>query len=548
MRRRRDGDQPQGGATPSRSENGERPHWSGHDAGMHLDFEACRRAFLTRDPRFDGRIFGAVNHRHLLPADLPGADAEAGEHDLLPDGRGGPGGGLPALPALPAGELAGPRRLARHVNTVSRALALIEAGAMDGGDVDAARRAARRRRAAAAPAVPPAPRRLAGGGRADAARAARQAADPGDPPADGRGGAGVAASAACGGSTRPSSSCSAARRASCAAATARDPAADGSRHLRLPYSRPTTGPRSSASWRPRDPRRRDACEATRTPGPSARRRDGGDRGAVCACSTGPGRRDPVPGGRRCTGDDRRASAVFDLGADPPRSARTCPRTRRWRRWSPPGRACGRPAPGTASSSRCAASSASRSPSAPPAASRPNWSPAFGTRLSDMDEPAIADLTHAFPSPDQIMCADDLAATLGMPRERAAAIRALAEAALADPRLFEPGLGLDESIARLRSLAGIGEWTAQYIAMRACGNPTPFQPAISVCCAPWPQNSGRLTTAELQARAAGWRPWRSYAALHLWASDPTDKRGAKETPNETVVRSYVIADRNSAVRV
>ena len=59
---------------------------------------------------------------------------------------------------------------------------------------------------------------------------------------------------------------------------------------------------------------------------------------------------------------------------------------------------------------------------------------------------------------------------------------------------------------------------------------------------------RPTTAQLQARAAGWRPWRSYAALHLWASDPTDKRGAKEAPNETVVRSYVIADRNSAVRV
>ena len=174
--------------------------------------------------------------------------------------------------------------------------------------------------------------------------------------------------------------------------------------------------------------------------------------------------------------------------------------------------------------------------------------AFGTRLPATDEPAIADLTHAFPSPDQIMCADDLAATLGMPRQRAAAIRALAEAALADPRLFEPGLGLDESIARLRSLAGIGEWTAQYIAMRALREPDAFPTGDIGLLRAMATESGRPTTAQLQARAAGWRPWRSYAALHLWASDPTAKRGAKEAPNETVVRSYVIADRNSAVRV
>jgi AraC family transcriptional regulator, regulatory protein of adaptative response / DNA-3-methyladenine glycosylase II len=174
--------------------------------------------------------------------------------------------------------------------------------------------------------------------------------------------------------------------------------------------------------------------------------------------------------------------------------------------------------------------------------------AFGTKLPATDEPAIAELTHAFPSPNQIACADNLAATLGMPHQRAAAISTLAEAALADPRLFEPGQGLDESITRLRSLAGIGEWTAQYIAMRALGEPDAFPTGDIGLLRAMATESGRPTPAQLQAHAARWRPWRSYAALHLWASDPIAKRATEETSNETVVRSYVIADRNNAARV
>ena len=76
-------------------------------------------------------------------------------------------------------------------NTVSRALALIEAGGARRGGRRGPGQAAGRRRAAVAAAVPPASRRLAGRGGADAARAARQATDPRDLAADGRGGAGV---------------------------------------------------------------------------------------------------------------------------------------------------------------------------------------------------------------------------------------------------------------------------------------------------------------------------------------------------------------------
>ena len=63
--------------------------------------------------------------------------------------------------------------------------------------------------------------------------------------------------------------------------------------------------------------------------------------------------------------------------------------------------------------------------------------------------------------------------LGMPGSRRAALKALAEAAIADPLLFQPCGTVDEAIARLRSIRGIGEWTAQYIALRAMREPDAF---------------------------------------------------------------------------
>src|SRR5690349_15515718 len=105
---------------------------------LDLDFEACRRAFLTRDPRFDGRIFGAVKTtgiycRPICPARTPKPEnmtfyptaAAAQEAGYRPCLRCRP----EASPDLGAWR--------GTSNTVSRALALIEGGALDGGDVDA---------------------------------------------------------------------------------------------------------------------------------------------------------------------------------------------------------------------------------------------------------------------------------------------------------------------------------------------------------------------------------------------------------------------------
>ena len=108
--------------------------------------------------------------------------------------------------------------------------------------------------------------------------------------------------------------------------------------------------------------------------------------------------------------------------------------------------------------------------------------------------------------------------LGLTRARAAALGSLARAVVADPQLFGPRRSLEEAIAQLRALPGIGEWTAQYIAMRALREPDAFPAAdVGLLRAMADRKGRRPTPAALLARAERWRPWRAYAAQHLWAS-------------------------------
>jgi AraC family transcriptional regulator of adaptative response / DNA-3-methyladenine glycosylase II len=136
----------------------------------------------------------------------------------------------------------------------------------------------------------------------------------------------------------------------------------------------------------------------------------------------------------------------------------------------------------------------------------------------LDLEAGADgLTHVFP------CAASLAnvdlARLGMPHARASALSACARVVAEEPRLFEPTRSLDETLATLRALPGIGEWTAQYIALRALRDPDAF-PATDIGILRGAAEEGvRPTPAALVARAETWRPWRAYAAQHLWCAEP-----------------------------
>ena len=132
------------------------------------------------------------------------------------------------------------------------------------------------------------------------------------------------------------------------------------------------------------------------------------------------------------------------------------------------------------------------------------------------EPAFG-LTHTFPSPEVVAEAD--IAALGMPKSRALALTSLAAAVAADPKMFAPSRSLETAISQLRGLTGVGEWTAQYIAMRELREPDAFPAAdIGLMRALADETGLRPSPAELNARAERWRPWRAYAALHLWASE------------------------------
>jgi AraC family transcriptional regulator of adaptative response / DNA-3-methyladenine glycosylase II len=140
--------------------------------------------------------------------------------------------------------------------------------------------------------------------------------------------------------------------------------------------------------------------------------------------------------------------------------------------------------------------------------------AHGTRLPATIRD-VGGLSHLFPSPARV--AEAALSVLGMPKARALAVTSLARAICADPAIFSRGACLEDAIAKLRSLPGIGEWTAQYIAMRELREPDAFPAADIGLLRAMATADGRPSPTELLSRAERWRPWRAYAALHLWAA-------------------------------
>src|SRR5712691_7686642 len=98
--------------------------------------------------------------------------------------------------------------------------------------------------------------------------------------------------------------------------------------------------------------------------------------------------------------------------------------------------------------------------------------------------------------------------IGLPRARAEAIRQAARAA----SMFDaPPSNLDALVERLRALPGVGPWTAHYLAMRAFHEPDAFPTGDLVLR----RNAGAADPAALERISQPWRPWRAYAAMHLW---------------------------------
>jgi AraC family transcriptional regulator of adaptative response / DNA-3-methyladenine glycosylase II len=139
---------------------------------------------------------------------------------------------------------------------------------------------------------------------------------------------------------------------------------------------------------------------------------------------------------------------------------------------------------------------------------------FAEAFGEPIETPFPELDRLTPEPARIARADvDALARLGVVRARAKSIIALAQA----QREFSLENGLhhnpDAAIARLADLPGIGQWTAHYIAMRAMRWPDAFPKEDIVVR----KNLGGVTPRQAEEMSEAWRPWRSYAVLHLWRS-------------------------------
>jgi AraC family transcriptional regulator, regulatory protein of adaptative response / DNA-3-methyladenine glycosylase II len=137
------------------------------------------------------------------------------------------------------------------------------------------------------------------------------------------------------------------------------------------------------------------------------------------------------------------------------------------------------------------------------------------------------LTHLFPTPEVL--AEAKLTRIGLTAARAETIRALARAVCDGRIIFEGVIDSDAFLNQLCKIPGIGKWTAQYVAMRALGEPDAFPSGDLGLLRAMALGSSR----ELEQHAEAWRPWRAYAAMYLWrmASQRTF-RGNKLTPSST----------------
>jgi AraC family transcriptional regulator of adaptative response / DNA-3-methyladenine glycosylase II len=135
--------------------------------------------------------------------------------------------------------------------------------------------------------------------------------------------------------------------------------------------------------------------------------------------------------------------------------------------------------------------------------------ALGEPLDD----APPGLARTFPGPAELARAGDARlGALGLPAARARALVALARAVEGGTIRFDEGVEAGALVEALEALPGFGEWTANYVAMRAL----PWPDALPAGDLVLRKALGARSAREVRARAEPWRPWRAYGALHLWA--------------------------------
>jgi AraC family transcriptional regulator of adaptative response / DNA-3-methyladenine glycosylase II len=128
--------------------------------------------------------------------------------------------------------------------------------------------------------------------------------------------------------------------------------------------------------------------------------------------------------------------------------------------------------------------------------------------------AADELTHVFPSAQALV--NMKAANAGMPTSRVESIRSLARAVKNGDITFTADTDADELRQRLCAIPGIGPWTAQYVTMRALGQPDAFPTGDLGLLKALELRNAR----ELEQRSEAWRPWRAYAAMYMWCVSPS----------------------------
>ena len=142
------------------------------------------------------------------------------------------------------------------------------------------------------------------------------------------------------------------------------------------------------------------------------------------------------------------------------------------------------------------------------------------------------LTHLFPSAEVL--AKSKLEGVGLTGARAETIRALARAVASDKIRFEGVVDSEDFLRRLCEIPGIGTWTAQYVAMRALGEPDAFPSSDLGLLRALAASSPR----ELERCSEPWRPWRAYAAMYLWrfSGQQTIKAAALKRKHAEVART------------
>ena len=127
--------------------------------------------------------------------------------------------------------------------------------------------------------------------------------------------------------------------------------------------------------------------------------------------------------------------------------------------------------------------------------------------------AYPELSFVFPMPGTLAASD--LGSLGMPEARKKTIRELSRVVDQDPHFFDVKRDLAKALETLCALPGIGKWTANYIAMRALREPDAFPAQDAGLLRALAQRGVNLKPDALLKHAEQWRPWRAYATMHLW---------------------------------